>query len=325
MNTAPNVTLDREAFFAHHAAIYGSRTWPEGTLLGLTTQRGGPDKNERGPLKTLGFVSIEDAKAAWAMLEPAAARGHNTWLSVGGLNSEVATRSGGGRGKKTDVVGLPVLVADLDWQSAGALHAAGDKNPTTNEVRAWVDSMPLTPTLAVYSGGGAHVWLRTSFLLDPLNNDEHADIVARWKAWWVNLAESSGRSIDKAVLADVARILRPAGTWNANQGKPVRITRVNDAEYSLAELQAAFPALALPAKHATRSTSAVRTPSSETSNDVTKIGDRFSWGITATEFAERIWGTRRDAGNGLIFPAKMTHSLQTRTHVFILLAMNLRS
>jgi hypothetical protein len=306
MKASPNISLDREAFFAHHSAIYGSRAWPEGTLLGLTTQRGGPDKNERGPLKTLGFVSIKDADAAWAMLEPAAAHGHNTWLSVGGLNSEVSTRGGGGRGKKIDVVGLPALVADLDWQSAGALHAAGDKNPTTREVTAWVDSMPLRPTLAVHSGGGAHVWLRTSFLLDPMNDDEHADILARWKAWWVNLAETTGRSIDKAVLADVARILRPAGTWNSNQGKSVRITRVNNAEYSLAELQDAFPALATPEKRTKRPTSAVRTPSSHTTREtpvgMLKIGVRFAWAISATEFAERVWGTRRAAGDGLIFP-----------------------
>lgn len=305
MKTAANVTLDREAFFAHHEAIYGSRTWPEGTLLGLTSQPGGPVKSERGQLKPLGFVEIGDAEAAWAMLQPAAARGHNTWLSVGGLEPAVAAR-GGGRGKKENVVGLPALVADLDWQSAGALHAAGDKNPTTDEVKAWVDSMPLTPTITVHSGGGAHVWVRTSFLLDPLNNHEHADIMARWKAWWVNLAETSGRSIDKVVLADVSRILRPAGTWNANQGKHVRITRKNHAEYSLAELQAAFPETATPAKHVTRSTSAVSKPRNNTiivtHKDLTMIGNRFSWTITATEFAEQIWRARRDSGSGLTFP-----------------------
>jgi hypothetical protein len=306
MTTAPNFPPDREAFLAHHAAIYGSRTWPEGTLLGLMTQPGSPVKSERGQLRTLGFVNIGDAEAAWAKLKPVAERGHNTWLSVGGLDSDLATRSGGGRGKKSDVVGLPALVADLDWQSAGALHAAGDKNPTTNEVTAWVDSMPLMPTLAVHSGGGAHVWLRTSFLIDPLNNGEHDDILARWKAWWVNLAESSGRSIDKSVLADVARILRPAGTWNANQGKPVRITRINDAEYSLAELQAVFPPLPVREKRTKRPTPAVRVSSnissSETPDRAVKIGDRFAWAIPATEFAEQIWGVQRTAGDGLIFP-----------------------
>lgn len=305
MNTSPAVSLDKHAFYSHHAAIYGSRSWPEGTQLSLTAQLGGPDKNERGPLRTLGFASIHDADSAWALLQQPAADGHNTWMSVGGLNAEVATR-GSGRGKKADVLGLPALVADLDWQSAGAVHAAGDQNPTATEVKHWVDSMPLKPTVAIHSGGGAHVWLRTNFLLDPANNAEHDDIMARWKAWWVTMAETTDRSIDKAVLADAARILRPAGTWNANQGKPVKITRANHVEYSLAELQAAFPpvlpAVSKRARPATRTLDAVGKQLLARKTGNTKLGDRFAWSVPAAAFAENVWGVRKASNSGLIFP-----------------------
>ena len=69
---------DSGAWLRQHAAIWAPHAWPSDTRLSISSQPGGPNKDERGAFTTRAMVDVTDADAIWAAIEPWAAKGHNT-------------------------------------------------------------------------------------------------------------------------------------------------------------------------------------------------------------------------------------------------------
>ncbi|MEC5148804.1 hypothetical protein [Cryobacterium sp. GrIS_2_6] len=281
-----------------HDAIYARHAWPAGTAIAVTGQRGHPDKGQRGQLYTVGFADVHDAAAIWALIEQPASKGHNSWVSVGGLNRAAITK---GRGKADDVVGMPALIADVDF--ATGVHAKGGENPTKAEAKGWLDAMPMKPTLVNLSGGGAHVWVTLSEILDH-RNPVHADLLQRWKAWWLARAAQDDKNVDAGPLADPARILRPAGTWNPNQDQPVTLQAVHpERTYSIAELLDVLPPLpesSLRTSRPTEPRKAVPT-TSRTLGSGSQIGTEFAAAYPVSTLVEDLFDAEPDGWGGYTF------------------------
>ena len=291
--------VDKGQWLAQHAAIWAGRRWPDGALLAVCAQPGNPAKEARGIFRGLGFAPVDDADAIWDLIEPSALIGHNVWISVAGYDAAVAGSPG--RGRKSDIVGLPAIFVDLDLR--GAEHAAGDRNPSREEAEAWIAAAP-TPTVTVFSGGGFHLYYALHEHLDPTSS-ELVELLARHKAFWKSLAKVSDRNIDEGVLADVNRILRPAGTWNSNQSEPVTLLNAAGPSYTAAELTALLPPVPEIAKRAPVAprSEAPHDPNPRTVTSATcRIGDRFALSVPVTELAIAVFGAVADRQHGLTFP-----------------------
>lgn len=291
----------KAAWLRHYAAVWGMHTWPAGTTLGICSQAGHVNPSKRGPFQFVAHVPIDDPDAAWKFIARETEQGRSTYIGVGPM-AGVKT----GRGKRADVVGLPALFADIDISSG--IHALGEALPTEAEALAWIEAMPLKPTLVTRTGGGFHVWLVLSEPLDPAA-DEGQRVLAGWKGWWVARAAASGRAIDEGVLADAARVLRPVGGVNPNQeGAPqVVIEREHNDVYDSAVVEVCFPVIdrpTLPAG-ATRGAEAAdpanRTPPI-TPETAVRPGDKFSYAVPADEFLIATVRARRTGDGGLVTP-----------------------
>jgi len=103
-------------------------------------------------------------------------------------------------------------------------------DPSPNEIE---EKLGLKPYLVVYSGGGYHIYFRLS---DAISKEEAAQLL---KAL-VKKARSAGIEADPK-SADVARILRVAGTVNMKNGLTARIVYYNpDATNSIDEVRQAL-------------------------------------------------------------------------------------
>jgi hypothetical protein len=231
------------------------------------------------------------------LLEPYAVRGWNAWVSVGGLDASVST----GRGKRADVVGLPALFLDLDYRTG--THAIGDLNPTEDEAAVWIAAAP-PATVTIHTAGGRHLYWVLDELLD-WNSTEGADLLNRHKAFWMGLAAADSLSVDAAVLADPARVLRVAGTRNGNQGGlPVVLESSDGPTYSAAQLLGLYPQVEPPAKHARvdRAPRTVRAANEAGVVGEARVGDRFSLAVPVSLLAVEVFGADIDSNRGLTFP-----------------------
>lgn len=295
--------LDRDSWLQQHSLIWGRHQWEQGTLMSVCAQTAHTD-GTKGRFRTLGLVPINDAEAAWSLIEPAASEGASTWVSVGGLAPAVAATPNS-RGGGEDVLALPALFADLDI--AGPGHKL-DNLPTVEEAMAWIEQMPIKPTLVVHTGGGFHVWVALTQLLDPQSEDGKA-LLAGWKQWWVALAEQAGRGIDKGVLGDPARILRPAGTVNTKEGtRPVQIASANpEISYSVADLLLKFdnaPSSTTRRMSAPPIESVAGRVESREPGAASRVGDEFSRAVPASTLFERVFKAKRVGATGLIVPRR---------------------
>lgn len=289
MNPSPGITPDlrRDLFDVHHVLIWAphKQNWPEGTLLAVCNQSVDSVTGKKGFFTTTGFAPVADPDALWNLTGPPAGRGDNTYVSVAGMSPTLKDAGRKGRGGKADVVALPALFADLD--TAGGNHK--DTNlPTVAEAEAWIEDMPIRPTLVTSTGGGFHVWVALEELLFP-DTPQWGALLVAWKQWWVARAARDSRHIDAGVLADPARILRAAGTVNANQGgNTVSIVAADDtARFSFGELMAAFPE---PPAAAPVTVATPKADTSRANRDRTepvspdKLGTTFARRVPASDF-----------------------------------------
>lgn len=287
--------LNKDQWLAHHTAIYGRHLWPAQTLMAVMTRTSVNDAMFKA-----GVAQIADGEAVWRLIEDHAGRGRDTWISVAGLDPSV--RDGTSRGSKDKVVGLPGLVADIDF--ADAIHAVGDANPTRVEAKAWVDTFSdvIDPTVVNHSGGGAHIWVATAELLD-WRNVHHQELLHRWKEWWMQFAADSSRRIDAGPLNNPAGLLRPAGSYNAKQGKSVRTTReIGQRILSVEELLDILPPVA-PRTTVLVSPAPVRAVANKSSGDEeNRRGDRLARQIPVAAFCVSVFNAHYDARSSLTFP-----------------------
>jgi hypothetical protein len=135
----------------------------------------------------------------------------------------------GQRGQAKDVIAIPGLWADVDVK--GPAHKGTDLPPTKDDARALLGEFPLQPTLVVDSGHGLQSWLlfEEPWVFDGDEERQRAqDLVRRFQATLQAKARDRGWSIDNT--SDLARVMRPAGTWNHKRDPvPVRIIEL-DAE-----------------------------------------------------------------------------------------------
>jgi hypothetical protein len=155
------------------------------------------------------FISAQDTVAAASLIAQLASR---TDVYVG-----VALREGGGHGGRTAIGGSHVLYVECDHE----------------HIERSLAGFPHLPTLEVASGTGRHVHLYWS-LRSSVTNVEAEDANRR-------LALRLG--CDRASV-DVARLLRPPGTFNYkhDEPSPVRLIAYRaDGRYTLAQLIAGLP------------------------------------------------------------------------------------
>jgi hypothetical protein len=194
---------------------------PSGTsehlLIYLRTLAGNPTPGERLDVRwrtaTGGmrrrFIPARDTAAAAGLITRLACRAD---VYVG-----VALREGGGHGGRTAIGGSHVLYVECDHE----------------HVERSLAGFPHLPTLEVASGTGRHVHLYWS-LRSRVTNLEAEDANRR-------LALRLG--CDRASV-DVARLLRPPGTFNYkhDEPSPVRLIAYRaDGRYTLAQLIAGLP------------------------------------------------------------------------------------
>jgi hypothetical protein len=143
-----------------------------------------------------------------------------------------------GRGRADTVLTMPGVWFDLDIVGP---HHKTDKLPrTTDEALDFVVGLPLRPTLVVHSGGGLQLyWLfdmleviqdeRDRAHATQLSNDVQQFIIDRGREY--------GWRFDNT--ADLARILRPAGTMNRKSypPTPVRMLDLSAGRYAPVDLR----------------------------------------------------------------------------------------
>ncbi|MDH6236287.1 hypothetical protein [Cryobacterium sp. CG_9.6] len=205
-----------------------------------------------------------------------------------------------GRGKRSDVVGLPAVIVDIDFRSG--VHAVGDRNPLEEDAKRWIAAAP-RPTVILHSGGGFHLYYVLDEFADP-DSQNTVGLLARHKAFWTQLAEADGLSIDKAVLADPARILRPAGTWNSNQGAPAKLLSTDGPTYTVKDLTAAYPDVPVEVSRRARAASEprIRAASRSSPQSGERVGDRFAIAVPADQFLIEVLGGEERAQDGFSLP-----------------------
>lgn len=144
------------------------------------------------------------------------------------------------RGTIAEVCALPGLWIECDHRAG--THAALTQYPTPDELQRFVSQLPGPPTLIINSSGGLHLyWLfKEVWLLDTPQEQQRAAILLErlqrtLQAW----AAQDGWKIDST--HDLARVLRPAGTFNHKTGQPLDVTcqSSNGPRYDPSELEQA--------------------------------------------------------------------------------------
>ena len=139
-----------------------------------------------------------------------------------------------GRGKTDDIIGIPGLWLDLDYQSPGAHKTRHPLPPTEDAARSLLDVAPHKPSLIVHSGHGLQVyWLFKE--LAGLDTREDREAFSRLCRGWQQLFQRAGRRQGWHVdsTADLARVLRIPGTYNlkTDEAREVTVREANNFRY----------------------------------------------------------------------------------------------
>jgi len=133
----------------------------------------------------------------------------------------------GRRSSASDVAAIGGLWADID---CAAPHRRDKRLPRSlEEARAVLDRLPFAPSMIVDSGHGLHVWwlFKEPWVFD--SDDERleaAKIAKGWHGLVCATAESLGWRLEN--LGDLARVMRPPGTWNRKGDPPLEVRVVEE-------------------------------------------------------------------------------------------------
>lgn len=123
------------------------------------------------------------------------------------------------RGSEKSVMALPGFYMDIDI--AGDGHKEEKLPPTVAEALALVNKLPLQPTLIVHTGGGIHAhWLFNEAweLEEQDERDIAKQLLTRLQFTIQTYAKEHNWELDSTY--DLARVLRPVGTFNQKTGTP---------------------------------------------------------------------------------------------------------
>ena len=158
--------------------------------------------------------------------------GHDVYLGVGVAKGAVG---GGKRGKSDNILAMPALIADIDVEAEGVVS----KKPRFKDRAAALEftkSIPLQPTIVVWSGGGLHLYFCFRELFEIGSPNDSVEILKLSKGWNGFLQKEAlklGVSIDS--VWDITRVLRVPGTMNhkTETPRPVEVIEINpDARYN---------------------------------------------------------------------------------------------
>ena len=156
----------------------------------------------------------------------------NCYLGIGVRQEKPV--DGGGRGKTDDIIGIPGLWLDLDYQSPGAHKTRHSLPPTENAARSLLDAAPYKPSLVVHSGHGLQVyWLFKELAGFGTRDDREAfsRLCRGWQQFFQQAGRDRGWHVDST--ADLARVLRIPGTRNlkTDEAREVTVREADDFRY----------------------------------------------------------------------------------------------
>ncbi len=100
--------------------------------------------------------------------------------------------NGGGRGKTEDIIGVPGLWLDLDYQSPGAHKTRHPLPPSEDAALSLLGAAPYKPSLMVHSGHGFQVyWLFKE--ITCFDTRDGRDAFTRLCRGWQRLFQQAGR------------------------------------------------------------------------------------------------------------------------------------
>ena len=144
------------------------------------------------------------------------------------------------RGKADDIIGIPGLWLDLDYDSPGAHKVRHPLPPSEDAALSLLNAAPYKPSLIVHSGHGLQVyWLFKEVACFDSQADREA--FGRLCRGWQQLFQQAGRDRGWHVdsTADLARVLRVPGTRNLKTGEAREVTvreanalRYNPSDFS---------------------------------------------------------------------------------------------
>ena len=138
------------------------------------------------------------------------------------------------RGKNHDVIAIPGLWLDLDYDSPGAHKVRHPLPPNEDAALSLLDAAPYKPSLIVNSGHGLQAyWLFKE--LARFDTEDDREEFGRLCRGWQQIFQHVGRDhrwhVDST--ADLARVLRIPGTRNlkTDQAREVTVREANDFRY----------------------------------------------------------------------------------------------
>lgn len=288
-NTQPaDHAFNEEAWGLQYRTIY-ERYSDTDNVISVTSKKDG----EKG-LRVHGFARPDDEAAVTALVRKAATADRDAYISISTLDPALSSQTRS-RGTKADSKEILALIVDLDCTDDGAVHAAGDRNPTKAQALGWVRAFPIEPTLVTDTGGGLHAWWN----IDGLDAQDPATetLLKRWKLYWLAVGSAVGKAVDPTPLADPARVLRIAGSTNAKQGgRPVTVLSTNCMSFVSVELlEDVLPQLPARAAAPTRdrrpqdgATGAATADTQASAGE--RPGDAFDVQVPVSAFVERVLG-----------------------------------
>lgn len=202
-------------------------------------------KTRDGKTATAAFHRSKLADAEkWVMTQ---ARAANVWHGVC-LRKEKPAKNK--RGEAKDVIAIPGIWLDLDVRGPG--HAEKNLPATFEEALDFLTSLPLKPTLIVFTGGGLQpYWL----FPEPLRLSMEAEwtrvknLSERWQRFIIAMGRERGWKLDNT--SDLPRVLRLPGSHNRKTDQPVLVTVPAEhvdlaARYDLAAVEAVLPPVETP-------------------------------------------------------------------------------
>lgn len=208
------------------------------------------------PSKLTTWVTPQNGLCAEALA--AAQRQENTYLAIAAQDMQAALEAAKKaarekskpfpgpeyvRGVAETAVALAALPMDLDVR--GEEHAAQDLPATVDEALAFVDALPLAPTVVTVTGHGVqgHWCFREPLLIETEDDRAAAEsLLARWNALLSSLAARHGWKVD--ATHDLPRVMRIPGTLNVKGSVPVlaRIHACNpERRYNLTDFEIYLP------------------------------------------------------------------------------------
>lgn len=149
------------------------------------------------------------------------------------------------RAKAHQISGVPGVWVDIDVQ--GPAHKKANLPATTEEALECIGAVCPPPTLSVHSGYGVHLWWLYEGGWDfhasgadavDMERKQAAALSVAWQEYIRGIFAQRGWELD--ATADLARVLRVAGTWNhkvPNAPIAARILDVNETVHAPEDLR----------------------------------------------------------------------------------------